>query len=76
MSFLQVLIEAIIVGLGLIIVQLPITYIAMSYDKKENPPSTVYLSVSAVSFLSGFLFHIICEITGLNQYYVNYKTKY
>lgn len=56
-----VLIEAIVVGLGLIvlynIVDIISKYIKMDYGMNVN------------LFISGFLFHIICEYIGLNIWY-------
>jgi hypothetical protein len=55
-SITNVLIEAVIVGIGLIaIVRM------VSYFKLNNEMLTL--------FVSGVTFHIICEYTGVNEWY-------
>jgi hypothetical protein len=57
-DILRILFEALIVGLLLILVYNPINYILKGYDN------------NLILFISGSIFHIICEYTGINLWYV------
>lgn len=57
-SIFRILLEALIVGIGLIIMYNPLKY--MLNDINHN----------IILFISGALFHIICEYTGVNIWYV------
>ena len=57
-DILRILFEALIVGLLLILVYNPINYILKDYDN------------NLILFISGSIFHIICEYTGINLWYV------
>lgn len=54
-----VLFEAVVVGIGLVILY-EIIKMVMSVKEKSN-----YI----VLFLSGFVFHVLCEYTGVNVWY-------
>ena len=61
-SVIRILYEALIVGILLIVVYNPIKYVLNGYN------------YNIILLLSGALFHIICEYTGLNIWYVeNYN---
>ena len=55
----QIIFEAIIVGVLLIIIY---SMICLGFDKE--------IKNTDIIFLSGSLFHILCESTGLNEWYV------
>ena len=73
MNFTQLLMEAIFVGVGLTILGFLINYLYFKYIKKNmnqicrekftNEP------LIHILFISGFLFHLLCEITRVNQWY-------
>ena len=63
-SIFRILTEALIVGILLIIVYNPFKY--MFKDVNNN----------ILLFISGSLFHIICEYTGLNIWYVKDYNKF
>lgn len=75
----KILMEAVVVGILLI----PITYIAAFFakyiTKKPSLPEICstwnkHRVMEVNLFIAGFLFHILCEITGLNKWYVrNYQ---
>lgn len=60
-SILKILFEALIVGLLLIVVYNPINYLLNNYNYNNN----------IILLVSGGIFHIICEYTGINIWYVN-----
>lgn len=78
-SVVRVLLEACLVGILLI----PITYLTgyvakMIVSKPMLPDVCAHWNDAHIMevnlFLAGFFFHIICQITGLNAYYVrNYQ---
>lgn len=63
-SFITVLTEASVVGLGLIV----LVYL-VSYIKNYIPNITGYKDQIEFLFIVGVLFHLIFEYTGLNLWY-------
>ena len=72
--FSVVLIEAIILGSLLVLVYNIVDFILGFYKLQDKIGLLVYKVL--VLFVSGFLFHILCEITGINVWYVNDYNKY
>jgi hypothetical protein len=67
-----VLIESVIVGAGLI----AIVYFVEMYLSKYIPDIIQNKKIQNL-FFSGFLFHILCEYTGVNMWYAkDYYEKY
>ena len=65
---IQLLIEAVIVGISVIIMGTLITYcFAMYSDKSTDFIWNLHMFISL--FLIGFLLHIFYEFTGLNKLY-------
>lgn len=61
---LTILIESTVVGAGLI----ALVYIVENYLSKYLP-NIIQNKKMQNLFISGFLFHIICEYTGVNTWY-------
>ena len=68
----QLIIEMIVVGLGLVLISLLVSYVSDAIKGKSVifVPPHFWGMVNGI-FISGALFHLICEITGINQMYVN-----
>ena len=64
-SITRVGIEAFVVGLGLVVI---FQFVCTMYKYRTNQSLLVNV------FVSGALFHVLCELSGLNRWYVdNYK---
>lgn len=61
---LTILIESTVVGVGLAI----LVYLIETYLSKYLP-NIIQNKKMQILFISGFLFHIICEYTGVNTWY-------
>jgi hypothetical protein len=61
---LTILIESTVVGAGLVV----LVYLIETYLSKYLPDIIQNKKVQ-ILFISGFLFHIICEYTGVNTWY-------
>jgi len=66
---MNVISESFFVGIGLIILGLLIYWLIMTFVRKSTPSMTDALWMALVFFLSGFFFHIICQIVGINRWY-------
>lgn len=64
-SFQTVLLEAIVVGALLIVVYAAVEFVLQKYQMHPY----------VLLFLSGALFHLICEYTGVNVWYVREYNK-
>jgi len=74
-SIQKVILESIIVGLMLIPFTYVASYIAKYISKKPSLPDICskwnqYYVMEITLFLSGFIFHFMSEIVGLNKWYV------
>lgn len=58
--------ESIVVGIGLVILFL-IVLVLLSYIEKLKNNHPVHMVISA--FISGMIFHLICEVSGVNIWY-------
>ena len=68
----KLVIEMIVVGIGLVIISLLVSYFSDLVQGKTVifvPPH--FWGMINGTFISGALFHFICEFTGVNQWYVN-----
>jgi hypothetical protein len=72
--FSIILMEAVVVGILLIIVYNIVDLILLSYKLDDKMSLLFYKGL--VLFVSGFIFHILCEITGINLWYVKDYNKY
>ena len=72
MDLKQLFIEMVVVGFALVVISLAISYLSDIIQKRKVVffPDHFWGMVNG-TFLSGALFHFICEITGVNQWYVN-----
>jgi H+/Cl- antiporter ClcA len=70
-NIVKLLIEMVVVGVCLAILGLPVSYAFDYYnDRRINWwPKHVY-GMLIGTFATGALFHFICEVTGLNEWYV------
>lgn len=59
-------VESVVVGIGSLILFL-IVLVLLSYIEKLKNNHPVHMAVSA--FVSGMIFHIICEVSGVNVWY-------
>jgi len=62
-SFSTLLIESIFVGILLVII------IGLVYGITYNQVNMTLTNVAIIIFISGALFHLLCEITGINIWY-------
>jgi len=69
MSYLKdIIVEASVVGIGLIVIGTIVSYLIAKFNNRntkflKNPGMFVAL------FLTGFVLHILCDITGVNKWY-------
>ena len=69
------LLELLVVGVIIVIVGLPITYLGMKLGPKDkNFPTDIktWFNISLSLFIIGCLVHIVFEVSGMNRQYVNY----
>ena len=73
---MTLLIEALVVGFFVSVFGLIISTLIMYLSDKDfsitNYPFWKYVVLSY--FVTGFLFHILCEITGINKWYCIQRT--
>lgn len=62
-------VEALIVGLGTLVVGLIVAWIANMIQRKPFPSFKQILIIALVFFATGFLVHIIAEWIGINRWY-------
>ena len=73
MNCKRFIIECIIVGIVLMAVGLPISYIGMKLSKeKKLPPLKSWIAIAISLFITGIITHIIFEVSGLNKKYIDY----
>ena len=67
----NVIIEAVVVGLLLAILGLCVSTLLMFFttDKFSLKKYHFWRSVALAFFISGFIFHVVCEYTGINKIY-------
>ena len=68
-SLSTIITESTVVGIGLIFVYYIVNYIITNYIPQLN------LNLHIKLFISGFIFHVICEYTGVNIWYVKEYSK-
>jgi len=74
---MNVFIEAICVGILVVIIGFIVSYIISSLSGKTNSVNkdwNKYHIMEISLFLTGMLTHLICEFTGINKYYCKYGT--
>ena len=64
-------IEAIWVGVGLVVVGLAVSYTMISLTKtsSEYPQRDDWFKMAVALFTSGVLFHVLAEVGGVNRWY-------
>tara|TARA_B100000945_G_C20376759_1_gene595002 strand:- start:992 stop:1210 length:219 start_codon:yes stop_codon:yes gene_type:complete len=65
MTPLRLLGEAVVVGLGNVVLFFVVHFLAMLFLKNQAMTNHIYIKV----LLTGVLFHTIFEITGMNTWY-------
>jgi uncharacterized membrane protein YdjX (TVP38/TMEM64 family) len=73
--YISLLIEASVVGICLIIVGSIIAFLVRRWYPKPLLPKSCasynkYYVMEFTLFLTGFLFHLICEASGVNKWYL------
>lgn len=70
---MQLIIEAIFVGIGTVIIGSIVGYIISKYNSIDLPNICKKWNKNHIMeiclFITGFMIHIICELTGINKYY-------
>ena len=68
-----VLIEAVVVGIGVVVLGTVISFVYRMFSKHELPPVcndwNKNFAMEICLFLTGFVFHILCEFAGVNKWY-------
>ena len=67
MTPLRLLGEAIVIGLGNVVLFFVVHFLAMLFLKNQAMTNHIYIGIQVL--LTGVLFHTIFEITGLNTWY-------
>ncbi len=72
---LKLFIEATVVGIGLIVVGTLIAYAVRNFYPKPVLPKSCasynkYYVMEFTLFLTGFVFHLMCEAFGINHWYL------
>ena len=60
-------VEAFVVGVGIAVLGSMVARLAMLVRGEERQPD---LSLEASLFVTGALFHVLCEVTGINGWYL------
>lgn len=68
--------EAFVVGILLVVLTHIIMNLLFLYKKSFYLSSKKNYNFELIVFMSGFLFHILCEITGLNIWYLKNSVAY
>lgn len=73
MKVLDLLIEAIIVGISTVLMGLLVHYVFGYHAKHQNSPTMKQemFDLSVTLFFTGFFLHLFFEVVGLNKYYIN-----
>ena len=71
----KLLIEAIVVGIGLVIMgSIVALLVGCFYPKPVLPKACAsyneYYVMEFTLFVTGFLFHLLCEVSGINSWYL------
>ena len=71
----KLLIEAIVVGIGLVIMgSIVALLVGCFYQKPVLPKACAsyneYYVMEFTLFVTGFLFHLLCEVSGINSWYL------
>lgn len=77
-KLITIIIEAIVVGLVLVPISYIAGWIAVNLVGKPSLPDVCkqwndrYI-MEINLFLAGFMFHILCQVSGVNKWYVDYN---
>ena len=65
----RLLIEMVVVGLGLVAVAAPLHALAMFPSVLGSKSMTSHVWLAAQVAVAGALFHLVCEVSGVNDWY-------
>jgi hypothetical protein len=73
MKVLNLLTEAVIVGISTVLMGLLVHYVFGYHAKHQNSPkmNQEMIDLSVTLFFTGFFLHLFFEVVGLNKYYIN-----
>jgi hypothetical protein len=73
MKVLNLLTEAVIVGISTVLMGLLVHYVFCYHAKHQNSPTMnqEMIDLSVTLFFTGFFLHLFFEVVGLNKYYIN-----
>ncbi len=73
----QILLEALVVGISTVLLGLLLHVLLGYHSKHADSPhmKQEMMDLIITLFLTGFLLHLLFEVSGLNKYYVDLKTK-
>ena len=64
----KLIVETLVVGIAIMIVGLPISYLGMKISGEEKiPPAKAWISIALSLFLTGAITHLLFAVAGANK---------